>query len=77
MWFCYAGLRVDSFEVDGNTISVVHLVPIASTNLSFLVSRVNQITKYLVEDLIFSNEVLRELDLRSSGSLLGTKPRVT
>jgi hypothetical protein len=55
MWFCYTGLRVDSLEVDGIKISVVHLEPVASTTTGRFWLPVS--TKCLIEDLMCSIEV--------------------
>ena len=57
-WFCYAGLRVDSFEVDGGKISVVHLEPVASTTAGRFWLPVS--TKCLVEDLMCSIKVFEK-----------------
>lgn len=55
MWFCYPGLRVDSFEVDGSKISVVHLEPVASATVGRFWLPVS--TRCLVDDLMCSIEV--------------------
>ncbi len=55
MWFCYAGLRVDSFESDGRRISVVHLEPVASTTTNRFWLPVS--TRCLIDDVMCSIEV--------------------
>ncbi len=54
-WFCYVGLRVDSPEVGGSRVCVVHLEPVASGTAGRFWLPVS--TKCLVEDLLCSIEV--------------------
>lgn len=54
-WFCYAGLREDSFEIDGRKISIVHLEPVASTATGRHWLPVS--TRCLIDDLMHSIEV--------------------
>ncbi|MGF1614793.1 MAG: hypothetical protein ACFCVA_13035 [Gammaproteobacteria bacterium] len=57
-WFCYLGPRVDSFEVNGSRISVVHLEPVASGAAGRFWLPVS--TKCLIEDLMCSMEVFEK-----------------
>ncbi len=54
-WLCYAGLRVDSFDQDGQRLSVVHLEPIASARARFFWLPIS--TRCLIDDLMSSVEV--------------------
>lgn len=57
-WFCYAGLRMDSFEIEGQKISVVHLEPVATTASNCFWLPVS--TRCLIDDLMCSIEVFEE-----------------
>jgi hypothetical protein len=55
LWLCYAGLRVDSFELDGQRISAVHLEPVAAAGNKRFWLPVS--TRCLIDDLMCSIEV--------------------
>jgi hypothetical protein len=54
-WFCYAGLRVDSFEEQGQRFQVVHLVPFESPSPGKFWLPVS--TRCLIDDLMSSMEL--------------------
>lgn len=54
-WLCYTGLRVDSPEINGKRMSVVHLEPVASTTTGRHYLPVS--TRCLIDDLVCSIEI--------------------
>lgn len=54
-WLCYKGLRVDSIESNGQSMSVVHLEPVASTATGHHWLPVS--TRCLIDDLMCSIEI--------------------
>ncbi len=57
-WFCYTGLRIDSFEHEGQRISLVHLEPIAYAGSNRFWLPVS--TRCLIDDLMCSIEVFEK-----------------
>lgn len=55
LWFCYAGLRLDSFDFEGQHLSVTHLEPVASSVSQRFWLPVS--TRCLIDDLMSSIEV--------------------
>lgn len=54
-WLCYTGLRVDSPEIDGKRMPVVHLEPVAFTIMGRYHLPVS--TRCLIDDLMCSIEI--------------------
>lgn len=58
-WFCYVGPRADSCKLDGKSISVVHLEPVASAASGRFWLPVS--TRCLIDDLMYSIEVFERV----------------